>query len=46
MLYLEPVRDGWNIELLHMRHILLIMTVSNPCVSLKSLIRSVLSRVF
>ena len=29
-------RDGLNIELLHMGHVLLMLTVSNPCVILKS----------
>ena len=44
MLYLELVwvaaslcdRDGLNIGLLHMGHVLLMLTVSNPCVILKS----------
>ena len=30
------IRDGLNIGLLHMGHVLLMMTVSNPCVILKS----------
>ena len=29
-------RDGLNIGLLHMVHVLLMLTVSNPCVILKS----------
>ena len=29
-------RDGLNIGLLHMGHVILMLTVSNPCVILKS----------
>ena len=29
-------RDGLNIGLLHIGHVLLMLTVSNPCVILKS----------
>ena len=43
MLYLElgwprvcVARDGLNLGLLHMGHVLLMLTVSNPCVLLKS----------
>ena len=39
-------RDGLNIGLLHIGHVLLMLTVSNPCVILKSLITSVLSRLY
>ena len=37
-------RDGLNIGLLHIGHVLLMLTVSNPCVILNSRITSVLSR--
>ena len=39
-------RDGLNIGLLHMGYVLLMMTVSIPCVILKSEITSVLSRLY
>ena len=38
-------RDGLNIGLLHMEHVLLMLTVSNPCVILKSLISLILCRL-